>query len=450
MAAQQVHILSRLEKSLRENCHLDANQKILLAASSGLDSTVLAEMLLKLDQAFELAHMCYQLREESLAEAEFLENWCKKNGIPYHEKKIDLKKEAGNTQELARKHRYQWFSEILNKLGISFLMTAHHADDQVETVIRNLASGSSIRGLRGILYRRDLMGCKVLRPLLEISKSELLEFARENGISWMDDSSNFKNDYQRNQIRNILIPKLEEIQPGASKNISSLAQRLADVEALYDSGLKRLQKRCIKEHKGHYQIFIRALEKERAAQTLLFEFLKAFGFNSSQVTDVWEHRNENPGAIWESKSHQLFLERNHFCLLPKSEVDGNLIYIKEGQRKARLAGTSFEFYVMSSSRGKRDSESVYLKMNTLEWPLKIRFWEAGDYFKPEGFDKKKKIKKFLTDEKVPVHQKSKIMVLQSGERIAWVCGMRRDARFVPGNDLKHEKASILKIKMRKK
>jgi len=207
-------VLSLLKfQNALEQLQSDSHQKTyLLAVSGGVDSMVLADMFQVLGFRFEVAHINYHLRnEDSELDQKLVSDFCEKYQIPFHlyEVSENDEKPENSIQNWARELRYRFFREIQQKENLDFLVTAHHLNDQLETFIINLSKASGIRGLSGIPKNEN----RIIRPLLDFSKDEIYDFAKQNQIEFREDKSNQKTDYLRNKIRHNIVPELEKINP---------------------------------------------------------------------------------------------------------------------------------------------------------------------------------------------------------------------------------------------
>ena len=197
------------------------NKKILLACSTGVDSMVLLDLLLKYNNNCQIiiSHVNHQKRQQSIQEEEFIIKYCQENNLKCYVKRLE-KHEEGNFQEWARNERYHFFEEIIEKEKIDYLLTAHHADDNLETIIMRLLKSSSLKGYAGIEKEIKLEKYTVLRPLLDHSKNEIIAYAKDNNITYYQDISNYSDDYTRNRIRKYITPILLEENPNLYEAIN--------------------------------------------------------------------------------------------------------------------------------------------------------------------------------------------------------------------------------------
>lgn len=211
------------------------NKKVLLACSTGVDSMVLLDLLLKHANNCQIiiSHINHQKRKQSILEEEYIIKYCEEKKIKCYVKKLEHYEE-GNFQEWARIQRYEFFEEIIGKEGIDYLLTAHHADDNLETIIMRLLKSSSLKGYAGIEKEIKKENYSILRPLLDHSKNEIITYAKENNIFYYQDESNFSDDYTRNRIRKYITPILLEENPNLYQAINYYSQTILDANQLLE------------------------------------------------------------------------------------------------------------------------------------------------------------------------------------------------------------------------
>ena len=240
---------------INKNKLILSSNKILLTVSGGVDSVVMCNLFHNAGIKFGIAHCNFQLRgKESDGDEKFVENLADKYGVPFYCKQFDTKKYSKehhiSTQMAARTLRYNWFQEIRKKEGYTYIATAHHQDDSIETFFINLIRGTGIAGLHGILPKQG----KIIRPLLFANKEDILKFSAKQDLSYREDSSNASDKYMRNKIRHSIVPVLRELNPKIETTISSTIKRLQDVETIYKSEIEKQRLNIVSEKDG--SIFI--------------------------------------------------------------------------------------------------------------------------------------------------------------------------------------------------
>jgi tRNA(Ile)-lysidine synthase len=418
--------------------HIPAQDTILVAVSGGVDSMVLAHLLLKQGCSIQLAHMNFQLRgAESERDEIFVKEWANTNQIPLHVNKTNATDYANthsvSIQEAARNLRYGWFRDLQTELSNNqkkvWLATAHHADDNIETVLLHLFRGTGLEGLAGIqpLRKKEAL----IRPLLSISKSDLQSYATANGIFFVEDSSNAHNHYTRNQVRNQLMPVIQEIFPDAPSQMLANIHRFREGIQVYRKAISTQLEKITTPHGAELHIPVEAWKKLDPIHTYTWEIIQAAGFHPAQISSVLQLLDAATGKYCLSATHRIIRNRKHLIIAPLAnpihtltQVDRADTTISFSNGVIRLEAKSYN----SIPQQTPDTEA-YLQEAALEFPLLIRKWQTGDYFYPLGLNKKKKISRFLIDCKLSATEKEKVFVLESNHKIAWVIGYRIDHRF---------------------
>ncbi len=417
-----------------ERLRVDNALPLLVAVSSGVDSMALATVLHRLGFSFAIAHCNFKLRgEESDADAAFVEAWAEEKKVSFYQKdfdtKVEMQKAGSGIQETARQLRYDWFENLRREHHFAAVATAHHADDSAETVLMNLFRGTGIRGLHGILPKQE----RLIRPLLFATKKEILSYAAERGISFREDASNADNDYARNGLRHEVIPAVEAQYPQALKAIAETALRIAGAENLYQKSVEKLRKKLLEPRGADFYLPVRLWEKTVSADALIYELLQPFGFSAAATQEARKLFRSQSGQYLDSPTHRLLRHRDFLVLTARNEEtpEADLLLVEKGTENLLFAGGTLHFErTIAPQNFPVDLHVAYLNPTALDGTLVLRRWKKGDYFYPLGMGgKKKKIARFLTDLKLSLVEKEKVWVLQSGERIAWVVGLRTDERF---------------------
>ncbi len=403
------------------------NKSVLLAHSSGVDSCVLAHIFLNKKINFSVAHCNFQLRgEESENDLLFVKDWCKKNKIPFFYKTFDTKKFRENKkigiQEAARDLRYQWFALLMNKNNFQLLTTAHHLNDQFETFMINITRGSGIQGLLGIPSNK-----KCIRPLNDVSKKDILKFAKENKIQWREDSSNYTHDYLRNKIRHQLISPIEEIKPKALENFKNTLGNLRDAKDFIEYSLNELKKKLFIEKDDVIKISLNKLNEIEPLNFCLHHLFSPFGFVSKEVKKLLK---SNSGKKLLNDHFRLIRDRNYLLLSPlRSKINDEILINLDKNIPKLPIPINFEVNV-KSIKDKWDINEAFLDKDRLKKPICIRKYKKGDYFCPTGMRGKKLLSKFFKDEKYSLLDKEQQWLLCSQDEIVWVIGRRCDRRFI--------------------
>jgi tRNA(Ile)-lysidine synthase len=426
-------LIEHFKNYILKNNLFQQKDRLLLAVSGGIDSVVLCELCKQAGYNFTIAHCNFQLRgEESERDEQFVKNLGKEYEAEVLINRFDTEKYAKENrvsiQVAARELRYSWFSELLAHdsplTTRDFLLTAHHLDDNIETMLMNLFKGTGISGLRGMLPKQG----KIIRPLLFAKKEELLAFAKEHRLKWVEDSSNESDKYSRNYIRHQLIPLVEKIYPEAESNLANNLLRFREAEELYKQAIE-LHKQKLVEQKGN-EIHIPALKLKKSSplHTIVYEIVKDFGFHSAQVNEIISLIGSETGRYVSSLSHRVIKNRNWLIIAPIATEEAGTILIEEGIKEIQFAAGSLQFEVLTTHDSLLTTIAL-LNANEIKFPLLLRQWKQGDYFYPLGMKKKKKLARFFIDQKLSKTEKEKVWVLEMDKKIIWVVGHRIDERF---------------------
>jgi tRNA(Ile)-lysidine synthase len=409
-----------------------SGQKVLLATSGGADSMVMAHLCLSTGVSFGIAHCNFQLRgTESDLDESLVRDWAVRNGISFHHTRFETKQRMNEwkkgVQETARILRYEWLDMICKEHGYSFLATAHHASDNVETLLMNLFKGTGIAGLHGIPERNG----NVIRPLLFATKDSVLEYARDHNVPYRDDASNSTDVYQRNAIRNKIIPAIAEFFPGVSGHINDSISRFAQAETLYKEAVAQHIKKLMEKRGQDYYIPVLKLKKEAVPETICYEMFSPYGFSAAQLPHIMQLMDAETGRYISSDTHRIIRNRNFLILTTSPAGATDLVVIEGAPCEVNVGSRHFTFAIEDKPAViPADQNVAYLDMKNIEFPVLLRKWKLGDYFYPFGMGmKKKKISRYLIDQKVPLHKKEHVWLLECNKRIAWLAGMRPDERF---------------------
>ena len=440
----------RFQESVKQQQLFDKGDKLLLAVSGGMDSVLLAECCYRSGFDFSIVHANFQLRgEESERDEQFVKALAAKYQKLFLVKKMNTREYADqhsvSIQVAARNLRYQWFESLLGKAPeyFRFILTAHHLDDNIETMLMHFFRGTGIAGLRGMVPKQE----KIIRPLLPFPKSALKTFAEEQRLSWVEDSSNESDKYTRNYFRNKLIPAVEAVYPETMQNLEGNLHRFAEVETLYLQAIQQHKKKLLKPVGEEIHIPILLLKKSVPLHSILYEIIHDYAFSTAQVEDCIKLMDSGNGKYIASSSHRIIKNRAWLIIAALQdsgvshiiiEKDHTVIPFPEGELIVK------SFNVSGNAEIEKNLTLALLDAGKIGFPLILRKWKAGDYFYPLGMKKKKKIARFLIDQKLSKTAKEKVWVLEMDLQIIWVVGQRIDYRFC----LSPATKEILKIEMR--
>lgn len=408
---------------------------LLLAVSGGVDSVVLCHLCHRAGLKFGIAHCNFKLREAASDGDEiFVKVLAQHFDVPYYTTAFDTEKIANqkklSIQETARNLRYEWLEKIRQQHHYTYLATAHHANDAIETALYNLTKGTGIRGLHGILAKKE----SLIRPLLFASKKEIIAYAQKHMINYREDASNASDKYSRNFIRHQVVPQLEQINPNFINTSKATLRHLRDTELLFDYAIKGIQKAICKQDDFYFYINIKQLLEVPAPATVLYEILKAYNFNSDQVQQLLEVAQKGEsGKQFLSKSHHLVVDRLFFII--KRQVENSLpkeILITKENSQVNLGSQVLHLkYLEKVPTSFPNTNAIaYLDAAQLHFPLKLRRWQTGDNFQPLGMKgKHQKVQDFFSNQKFHLFQKEAAWILESQNIVCWIVGHRLDERF---------------------
>lgn len=419
-----------------------AEKKLFLAVSGGLDSMVLLHLLKNLPYEIAVLHCNFQLRGlESFGDQEFIQNYCKQNEIPFFTTQFDTKAFSEDyklsTQVAARELRYNWFYELLEEENFDYILTAHHADDNLETFIINLTRGTGLDGLTGIPEQND----KIIRPLLPFSREEILKYAEENIIAWREDSSNASNKYLRNKIRHDLVPILKEINPNFLNAFQKTQSYLQESQEMAEDASIMIYQQVAKEEGEDIHFDLNQLRKLPNYKSYLYQWLNEFGF--SAWNDIYDLVKGQSGKQVLSEEFRLLKNRETLILSPISYEPKN----EEFEIHENETEVNFPLKMRLCNVGHitiESNKSIFVDAEKIQFPLILRKWNEGDVFHPFGMQgKSKKVSKLFKDEKLSLIEKEKTWILCSNNQIVWVVGIRQDERF----KIENTTNNILKIEL---
>lgn len=441
------NLLTEFQLSLK-NLGVTRKNRILLAVSGGLDSVVLTACCELSELDFGIAHANFLLRgEESERDELFVRELAIKYKKPFFTRKFDTKnfaeKEKCSIQVAARMLRYDWFKTLMGKDSelYQFLFTAHHLDDNIETMLMHFFRGTGIAGITGMPQKNG----SLLRPFLNIAGSRLKEFAFSHKLDWVEDSTNISDNYTRNYFRNRLIPSLSDIFPEIHSNLEKNLHRFSEAHILYQQAIELHKKKLLKTNGSEIHIPILLLKKAVPIQTIIFEIIKEYGFSPAQTEDLIHLMDSTNGKYISSATHRIIKNRSWLIVAP-TEVS-NILHFIVDQNTSSVSYPNGQIRISFLSGKESDSISknpgtAYLDAGKIQFPLILRKWKTGDYFYPLGMKKKKKLARFFIDLKLSKTEKEKVWVLVMDSHIIWVVGYRIDNRFCIGSATKN----ILMIK----
>ena len=425
-------MLKRFIKYVEENRLFGLGETILIGVSGGIDSVVLLDLMDKAGYSIGIAHCNFRLRElDSDADEALVDRLAMKYNKPLYKASFDTKvfaREHGISIEMAaRELRYQWFEEIRSEYQYNWLSVAHHRDDQLETFFLNLARGTGLQGLTGMSPVNE----KIVRPLLFASRKDIEQYCRENSLEFREDLSNESLEFQRNKIRHKILPLMEELNPSFREGLIRTMGNLQDSQKILSTEIQNAWDRVAITRGNDYYLSISELKTFDPLPTYLFQFLKCFHFNNDVVNDIVAALDNGPGKQFMSRSHRIVRDREFLIVSEAGGEDVKVHYLDETtselnipvKMKVSIIETKYKFQISDSPR------IGCIDMKKIHFPLVIRRWQKGDYFRPLGMNGVKKLSDFFVDLKLSLPEKENTWILANGEEIVWVIGRRLDDRY---------------------
>jgi tRNA(Ile)-lysidine synthase len=410
---------------------LGSDACVVVAVSGGADSVALLAVLKALDYRCIAAHCNFHLRgDESNRDMAHVQSICSKLDAELCIEHFDVAAQmqsTGQSVEMAcRELRYNWFRALLAKRHAQAIAVGHHREDQVETFMLNLVRGTGIAGLTGMAPT----AANVVRPLLECSRTEIEEYLYTRGISYIFDSTNAKNDYKRNRLRNIVIPELDRQFDGASNAILTTMSHLTDNKVLYDYAVQTIGAKYV-DCSG--AIDIAALHDElpdAVARMLLFEMLKPYNFNITHVENIL---SATATAIFTSATHHAELSRGILTTIINSDVDNlDERYIVSLDRDINTPiHIAVSRHNINEFKPERCNDVIYLDSSVLDGnpTFELRHWQQGDTLQPFGMKGSKLVSDIFADLKCTAAQKRSTWLLTRNGTVIWMVGLRASRHF---------------------
>lgn len=426
-------MISRLIKYVKDQHLVNPSDCTLIALSGGIDSVVLCSLFQQAGFSFGIAHCNFKLRgNESDQNEKFVEGIADQYQVPFHLKSFDTEKYANDnklsTQMAARDLRYEWFEEIRLKHNYTSVATAHHKDDQVETLFINLFRGTGLPGLHGILPRQK----NLIRPLLFADRKQIIEYKDEYKLAFQEDSSNASDKYLRNKIRHHLAPALEKIDPEYLNTFEANMIRFQNAEDIYLQKVENIRDEILSESKNEVRISIDRLKKLNPISTYLYELLKPYNFSFQTSEDIIGSLNNEPGKLFYSRTHKLLKDRDYLIIRAqmKETTAEQFLIPKDCDEINSPINLKIKKIKLDNSFKISDNPSIAsLDKRNIVFPLKLRKWKQGDYFIPLGTKNRKKLSDYFIDRKFSIFEKEDCWLLCAGEEIIWIVGYQISNRY---------------------
>jgi len=422
-------MLVKFQNQLQQLLDSPEKHRFLVAASSGVDSTVLIHLCHRFNLDFGICHVNFQLRaKESDADQKALEDLADILQCPIYvlneNAKIYAEQHKLSTQMAAREIRYNWFKVCLQDHQYDYLLTAHHADDNLETFFINTCRGTGIKGLTGIPQQRD----DILRPLLNFTREDISTYAKHHSISWREDQSNASDKYLRNIIRHHLTPFFQKRHDNLYARFQTTLKHINRQEKLLEDYMHLIFKQVVVQKTNTYRIKIEVLQQFPNYNNILIELLKDFGF--SDWDSIVNLLNAQTGKYVTSSSHKLVKERGFLELFKfdNQSTEEKTISLDDLPKTVNFNQGQLHFELTETFE-KTPPDTAFLSKDLLKSDLCLRPYKIGDYFCPLGMKGRRKLSDFLKDEKLTTREKSNVWVLTHLNEVVWVICQRIDNRF---------------------
>lgn len=433
---QQDPFLLKVDRSIMANALMQKDLLYLVALSGGADSVALLLSLKRLGFNVEAVHCNFHLRgEESDRDEKYCRNLCNNEGVRLHVVHFDTISYASlhkqSIEMAARNLRYSYFRQLASDIGAAGICVGHHIEDSVETLLINLIRGTGINGLTGIGMRNGI----ILRPLLEVTRQEIEEFLKKQGVSYVTDSTNLVDDVTRNRIRLNIMPLIRDINPSADLDIAKTARRIEEANNVFQAAIGDACTNVVCELPlGGLSIDVQKLLQQISPQYTLFTILSKFSFSPSMIDNIFgELTKLKNGSMFSSKTHDLLFDRGKLLIQPisadcKQEMKipetGSYIFNDHLKLRFQLMEKSDEFKLS------REKSVATLDADLVSFPLVVRKCKAGDWFIPFGMRGKKLLSDYMTDRKLSLFDKQRQLVLaDTSGNIVWLVGERPDGRY---------------------
>lgn len=422
----------KVENYIQKHKLLTLHEPLIIGVSGGADSMALLHILMSLGYNCIVAHCNFHLRTtESDTDELFVRNYALSHKLEFHSIDFDTIRYSEDNkisiEMAARDLRYNWFNELMQKHKAQAIAVAHHADDNIETMLMNLVRGTGFRGLTGIQPRNE----NVIRPLLCLSRMEIEYYLTQYNLEHIEDSSNASSVYKRNKFRNEVLPLLTEINPSIRQTLYDSLERFKGSYSIYQQAIANIEKEIVHKKENTISIDIEKLKKQIDISTILYELLQSYGFSAATIKLIENQLNAEPGRLFYSDSHRLLKDRNQLIITAKELNFKEVYFISEFDTEISqpIHLNISTCKVTADFSVSKLKNRVHIDASMLEFPLILRRWQEGDVFIPYGMNQRKKVSDFFIDNKLSLFEKENTWILVSGNDIVWIVGQRVDNRY---------------------
>ena len=441
----------KVEQYMLQHHLIKRNSHLLVACSGGVDSMALLHFLHKKTNNFSFqlscVHVDHMLRgEESYEDLQFVKAYCDVRGIPFYGKSIPIpeivERDGGNVQAICRKERYNYFEQIMQQIEADFLVTAHHADDQVETVLMSLTKNSSITGLKGIDPIRKFATFHIIRPFLAVTKIEIREYLLTNNISWREDVSNTKNVYTRNRFRNKIIPLMHQENEQLATNVLQLTEQIRDDDSfLMELARERFADIVTKSDKNRYKLSVRALKGgpvalQRRLILILLNYIygKYHTYQTYQLVQSILSLCDTENGHNEVHLPEQFVVKRSYDDLSVEKVQPQVVlssiylakneWVKYGQYCIFVGDLPLHHSTYQNSIA-----VYYFYSEHYDTPFLVRPFQQGDRIHLPSMEQAKRISRIFIDEKVPIDERQRLPIIATEDEVVAIGSLRHSKKI---------------------
>lgn len=408
---------------------LDENDSIVVAVSGGPDSMCLLNILKKIKKKkhFRLivAHVNHNVRIESEQEKITIEKYCEDNNLLFEYLKIE-KYNNDNFHDFARKKRYQFFDELIKKYNAKYLMTAHHGDDLVETIMMRLTRGSTLKGYSGFPMISECGDYKIVRPLITKTKLEIQEYMDQNKFWYAIDKSNYKDVYTRNRYRKYILPRLKDENHNVHLKFKDFSDKIRNISNFLEKYTDKVITKIYTKEKIDINEFLK--EEKAVKDNILYRILQEVYqndinlINSKHISSIYDVINSNKNISIDLPGNFKFIKEYDFCFISKEESVNN--YKLEIVDKVTLP-TGKNIKIIDKCN-LSNNDVIYLSSEDLALPLYVRNRKKGDKILVKNMNHLKKVKDIFINEKIPQSIRTIYpIVVDSNDQIIWIPGIKK-------------------------
>lgn len=442
--------MDKIKNYIKEQNLIKHGDGIVVAFSGGPDSMYLLRKLLQYREEWDLklaaVHINHGLLDDAKEQAEFARDFCVKHQVPFYLFEADIlayaKQQKMSVEEAGRKFRYEKFYEVRKELSYTSIAVAHHLDDRAETVLYRMARGTGWKGMAGIRAKQN----KIIRPLLEVSKREILHELERWGQDYNYDPSNQDTHYARNRVRHLILPELANVNHKAAEHIASLAEQMQEVGEYLEWQILQAVNDCVDQKKERYEIKIKAFQTYPAfmqKEVIKYCLEKVAGSQKDlkrvHIAHILELKDRQTGRTIDLPYEVQAMRQYDAIILQKKQktIEEKIELLGEGNYEVPFANGRLKVSVLKNDE--EILEKIYTKTfdyDKIKEKLIVRTYEPGDYFIMNKKGQQKKLNRFYIDRKIPAPDRVKIPLIAMGQHILWVIGERTTYEYRVTEDTK--------------